>query len=378
MKRSCRISSFAIAQLILFCGLSLLLSLPDQGHAKDSGILAPIARKTFEKKVMPLFGDRLTIKDIEVSLFKQTVVLTNISLRHPPGFGDGVMFSVESLTMQVPFSSLLKQNFIIRNAVIVNPEVTIIQKPDGRINIPVEIMRLSRLKAKEGEKEIPAVSFFLDSVSIENGLVQIFSPVASNRKGPAFEIEEMNATLRNVTLPNIRKDPSGFDLEGILSSRHPAKIFAHGDVTIGIAPITFTADTSLENIWIEDFSYLMPNSAVSLSSGIVNIESNFTCHGIYLENRNHIKIENLLLKEQGGLARKLFLGLPASAVVNLLKEENGTITLDFTVSGPFETLRTELKKAIAASLEKSFKQNFSNRVSGFFKRIGEKITKPFR
>jgi hypothetical protein len=62
----------------------------------------------------------------------------------------------------------------------------------------------------------------------------------------------------------------------------------------------------------------------------------------------------------------------------LLKEENGTIVLDFTVSGPFETIRTELKKAIAVSLEKSFKQNFSNRVSGFFRRIGEKIRKPFR
>jgi len=353
--------------------LSLFL-LVTVSQAADRGMLAPVARRKFQEIIAPLFEGRISVEDFEVSVPARTVTLRHLIISSPPGFGSQPMLTVETVYLKVAPMLLLKHQFLVTEVQISEPVVICYQRPDGRLNLASELMRLVKTKTPSSE---PAVSLSIERVSLKNAQLQFISP-SVNPGQPVFTLDAVQAELSNIVLPNHHSVRSPFSLQGILRATHRGQISSRGEVTLGVSPVSFTADADIQGLFLEDFVYLYPQAPVTPASGFAVIRSHFTCWGTYLENINHVEITGLQLKSKGGLAGQLFLGLPAAALAKVLQDETATIKLDFEVRGPFEELKTDLKNAIGAALQRNFKEKFSGKIASTVDTLKKKVTEIFR
>ncbi|MCM8768819.1 MAG: hypothetical protein NC911_03940 [Candidatus Omnitrophica bacterium] len=353
----------------------LVFGLGISTQAADRGVLAPIARSTFEKKVVPLFEGRLSVGDFEVSLPRKTLTVTNIVLLTPPGFGRQPIFEVARIKLKVAPLPLLKHQFVVKEVVISEPVITCYQRQDGRVNLAAELMRLVKKKPETTET---AVSLTIDQVVVENGEFRFWGPLPDRSVQQIFSLSSFQAELSRVMMPNPHSVPSPFFLKGRLVSAHQGMVSSRGEVSLGVTPVCFKADAEIQGLFLEDFVPLFPQALVTPVAGYADIRSHFECWGTYLENINQVEITGLRLRSQGGLAGKFFLGLPAAAVAAILADENSTINLSFVVRGPFEDLKVDLWTPIKTALQKQFQEKFSSRVAGVIPALKKKATGIFR
>ncbi|HOL68083.1 MAG TPA: AsmA family protein, partial [bacterium] len=233
--------------------ITLFFSLQFSLQAADRGVLAPVVRKTFEKKVAPLFDGRLSVEEFEVSIPARTVTVHRLSLQTPPGFGQQPMLTVARLQLKVAPMPLLQHQFVVREVVVQEPVLTFYQRHDGRLNLAFELMRLARMKNEESQ---PAVSINIERVLMEKGEIKFFGPAEGGFVRQIFALQALEAELSRIVLPNLHCTPSPFFLKARLKTAHQGIVSSRGEVSLGVSPVSFTADAEINGLYLEDFTYL--------------------------------------------------------------------------------------------------------------------------
>ncbi len=87
------------------------------------------------KRAKDTVGMDLTIDSLEIGLLDTTVALQGLKINNPPGFKEGVMFSIPDFTVDCDFKSFLKGEVHFREIVIYVGEINIVLNREGRLNI---------------------------------------------------------------------------------------------------------------------------------------------------------------------------------------------------------------------------------------------------
>lgn len=331
--------------------------------------LAPLAKKAVTAKIGPLFEDRLRFAEVGISIPARSIVITGIALQQPPDFGAGDLLTVKSVHLQVAVRPLLKRKVVISNLTVTNPEVKLIQDFKGKTNLEYYFARFAN---KGTSKEPPAFRFHLDNFFLRGGRVGIVSPNLTSRE-PALDVTDLNILLGNLNFPNERKVSSPLRIDATIAAAHPVSISSRGNITLAAGPLDFDATTEITGIELANFTYLFPDTKVSVSSGQASVKAISQCRQNYLDSNQRVEIRGLKLTGKGGFLGKTVLGFPSAAVVKFLENKQGGLILDFKVTGEINKLKTNLKEAVSAAFTRSFRENLGGPIMDIARVIGQNV-----
>ena len=165
-----------------------------------------------------------------------------------------------------------------------------------------------------------------------------------------------------MNFPNDDKISSPFRIDAFIAAANPVSVSGQGKVTLGAGPLDFDAITEIKGIELADFTYLFPNTKVSVASGQASAKVVSQCRRNYVESNQHVEIKGLKLAGKGGFLGKMVLGMPSGAVVKFLEDKQGFMVFDFKVSGEINNLKANPKEIIGAAFTRSFREKFSGSI----------------
>ena len=322
--------------------------------------LAPLAKKALTATIGPLFENRLQFAEVKISVPDKSIVITNLALQQPPGFGAGNLLTAKSIHLQVALWPLLKKKIIISSLTVTNPEAKLIQDSKGKTNLEYYLGRFTNTRSH------------LDNVSLRNGRVGIVSPQLTPRE-PALEITSLNVLIGGLNFPNESKVPSPFRIDATIAAAHPVSISSRGNITLAAGPLAFDATTEITGIELADFTYLFPDTKTSVSSGQASVKAVSQCRQNYLDSNQHVEIRGLKLTGKSGSLGKTVLGLPSPAVVKSLENKQGALVLDFKITGKTDNLKTNLKEVVSAAFTPSFRATLGSYILNMPRGIGQNV-----
>ncbi len=346
--------------------------------------ISPLAKKIVSQKVSPLFGDKLKIGSIGISIFHGSLIIKDIKLLQPPGFSKENFLETKAIRVRIALLPLLKKQLVIYGITILQPTVNLVQLKNGKINTTYFLSKIKKSSPKSNKStsksisQKPSFNLHLNRLVIRKGKVAFYSYRMSSRQ-PTFLLTNLNLSLKDVNIPNEKNIPSPFSLNGIIASPHPATIESKGKgIFLGEA-ISFQAKTRIKKIAINDFNYLCPKSAMVVKEGNAFVNSDAKCKNNYLNSEQHVEIKKLkIASKKGGLFGKTVLGLPADAFVKILQDEKGCLNFDFEVTGNLDNLKVNAKVAIGKAIAKSINDKIGARIIEVGKRLGTTAVKEIK
>ncbi|MFA5394351.1 MAG: AsmA family protein [Candidatus Ratteibacteria bacterium] len=329
----------------------------------------PLAKKAVTAKIGPLFENRLKFTEVGISVPARSIVITGITLQQPPDFGAGNFLTVKSVYLQVAFRPLLKKKVVVSNLIVTNPEIKLIQNSKGKTNLEYYFAMFAK---KGASKESSAFRLHLDKISFRNGRASIVSPKLTTRK-PALEVAGLNILLGNLNFPNERKVSSPLKMDATITAAHPVSISSRGNITLAAGSLDFDTTSEFKGIELADFTYLFPDTKVSVSSGQASVKAVSRCRQNYLDSNQRVEIRGMKLVGKGGFLGNAVLGLPSASVVKLLENKQGVLAVDFKVTGEINKLKTNLKEVVSAAFIRSFREKLVGYIMNMPRGIGQNV-----
>lgn len=205
----------------------------------------------------------------------------------------------------------------------------------------------------------------IDDIELSNSALELFD--ASVAK-PAHKVrlEQLHARLGPISLPEL-KGKTSLDLEGVAKGvRRDGQLAVKG--WIELASKDSDISTRLTGVDLVSLQpYLIKASETGVKQGTLDLDLKSTVQQNRLRAPGTVTISNLELASGSG-ASATFMGMPRAAVVGLLKDRSGKITVQFTLEGrlddPKFSVNEAFMKRIGASMAEGLGISLESLVRG--------------
>jgi len=340
----------------------------------------PLAKNIFLKEAAPYLGGNLQIGAVNLSLWRGSLIVRNVALKQPPGFGGGELLKANSIRVRVAFRPLLHKQLLIKGLTFDRPEINFQQLSDGRTNTEYYLSKFQSVPVSGGKP----FRLRLDKIAARNGKFNLSSPRLSEAQ-PTLSIGHLQARVEDLNIPNEEKLSSAFEINGVISSASPARFKISGSGVFLAGPISFKTRTKIDNLVLNEYTRLYPPTNLTVKSGTACAIANSECKNNYLVSRQQVAIKKLKVStKKDGLAGKTFIGAPVNVFSKLIQDQNGALNFDFVVSGYLSDLKVNLKKAVVHSITASLKSKFKpivgteKKTITIIKKSGAKVKNSFK
>lgn len=341
-----------------------------------------IASNVLRSQAEELLGKNVTMGSVHVSLWRGTeIVVKDLALAQPPGYGKGDLLRTKHLRIRFDLFPLFNRQIIIRGIHINSPSLTIAQKSDGSVNTEVYLRRFM----KGPKKADTPYTFRLNYFKLQNAELTVVSPRLSSYQ-PAFHLKKCHLFLRNLTIPNPNLRKTRFTFSGNLVATRAVPIRLSGEGTFGAGPVSFKADSRIENLPLADFAHLYQRSSIRVKQGDAWVVSHADCKKGYLQSTHKANVRGLKVEQKSGIFRSFIYGLPANLFIKLVEDQNGTLQFKFTVAGRLSELKVHTKRTVSSAIGQGLKARFSyiyklkfkEKTVGGAKKFGKKTKRFFK
>ncbi len=337
----------------------------------------PIAESLVKQQIAALFGNNLTIGSVNVSLWTgATVNIHQIELKQPSNYKKGYLVKAEDIKARIALIPLLKKQLLIHNITLIRPEINIIQKKNGEQNINYYLDKLKSKPANPNRSLTARLNLF----GIKQGKITLNSYAISGNYQPTFLLTDCDLIMRDIYLPNPNKNATKFRFNGNLGKERPAPIKINGSGIFGTNNLCFSLKSNIDKLTLADYSYMVPNSSFNVKSGKALITSDARCNNNYLRSYHHVDIKDLkLAPKKGHKVSGTLLGLTGNMLLKFIQDRNGVFDIEFTVSGPLDELKTNMKLHIMRAVNKSISSKLGiSKMGSGIQKVGRKIGNPIK
>lgn len=323
-----------MARRILFATAALLLLL-----AVGVAVGLHFAAEALRDQVREALGAESEIADIHLGW--SAVEVRGVRVPAPKDWPTADALRAERIVVTPDLGALFSHRQIkIARIEVDRAYLSIFRTHDGRLRLLPDMLEgKPKTKEKNAESGIPVS---IDTVAISNAAVEIYD--ASVAK-PAHKVrlEGMQAHLGPLHLPDL-SSRTHLELLGIAKGlRHDGKFSLEG--WIELASKDSEIITRLHGV---DLLALQPYLIKASETGVRQGSLDLDLKSIVRRNRLHAP-GNLTLNQlelaAGKSGMATFMGMPRTAVVGLLKDRNGRISIQFTLEGQLDDPRFSLNEA---------------------------------
>ena len=287
----------------------------------------------------------------------------------------------ERILVVPAFRDLLSAKVVLREIRIEGAYISMLRSKAGRMSVlPSLLEKPADKKQAEAAPPIPPISF--GKVELINGTIEFYD--ATIRKPPLkLRLEQITASLGKIQLPEL-KGQSPLDFDGVLKGvRHDGKVSIAG--LVELATKKSEISTRLNGVDLLALQpYLIKATESGVKKGTLDLDLKSSINKGILHAPGTLTLSDLELASTSTSGS--IMGMPRNAVVGMMKDRSGKISVKFVLDGNIndphfslnENLATRIGSSIAGSLGVSF-EGLAKGVGGLggdtVKGIGESIGK---
>ncbi|HEU4341766.1 MAG TPA: DUF748 domain-containing protein [Candidatus Binatia bacterium] len=310
-----------------------------------------MAVQMLKGKVVEALGPGSEVTELKVRW--SSVELAGLNIKGPKGWPAARTLHADRVKIVPSLRSLLTNQIQIASITVENPYLSVVRVPGKLVMLP-SLIDAGRRKATN-DKNHADRDVSISKIILTNGILEIFDTTVS-QPPLKIQLEEINAIVRDVAPVNAR-ERTRFELTALAKGKtRDGKVKVSG--WVGTAGRDSSSHIMLESVDLVSLQpYLVKKGDIRVSKGTLDLNLKSEVRSNQLEGIGKMIIRDLeLAPSQNYLAT--FMGLPRSAVIGFLKDNDNAIDVDFTLSGDIrnpnfslnETLATRVAAGMAGQL----------------------------
>jgi len=328
-----------------------------------------LATRALKDQVEKALGPRGEIGEIRVSLSQVEVV--GVKIRATDAWPAPVELSASRIVIRPDLAALLDRNVRIAHIRVEDAYLAMLRKKDGKLDILPSLLQAKSEadKAEAADKTDQAktgsdLKVVIDGITLANSTVEFFD--ASIRQ-PAHKLrlEQVNAELGRLIIPDLTGS-TRISLEGVVKgAQRDGQLKIDGQAEISTKESEITAQ--LRGVDLVDFQpYLIKAADTRVKKGALNLDVKSSVRKGRLHAPGTLTLSGLELGSSGNS----FMGMPRNAVVGLLKDKGGNISVKFVLEGDINDPKFSLNESFAGRIGTGLADTLGVSVEGLAKGIG--------
>ena len=314
------------------------------------GILAfRTAVGVLKGKVVQALGPGSEIKELKVGW--SGVEVEGLRIKGSPGWPAKDALRAERVTIVPSLLSLLSGEVQVGSITIDRPYVSALRTRDGRLQVVPSLLTRRDTRSQAPGKATNGASsptVTLSRITLKEGVVELFDATVA-RPPLKIRMEQIQASVRNVVTPTL-EGKTNFDLTGVVKG-----VQQDGRATVSGWAEVMSKDSSvklrLRSVDLVAFQpYLSKAAETRLRKGALDLDLDSRVEKKQLNAPGRVVITDLEFTREGGT----FMGVPTSAVVGVLKDQDDKIEIDFVIEGDIDNPRFSLNEYFAKRVGSAF------------------------
>lgn len=328
------------------------------------------AIKALKSQVEQALGPHGEVKEIRVSL--TGVEVTGIRIRAPdvPVSAGGANKSswpaedqlrAERIVIVPALRDLLSAKVVLHSIRIEGAYLSMLRAKDGRMRVLPSL--LEKAVAEDGKAGAPPVT--IGKIELVNSVVEFFDATV-HQPPHKIRLEQINASVEKLSLPDI-KGQSKISVEGTLKGvRRDGTISISGPIELASKESELT--TRLRGVDLVALQpYLIKAAETGVRKGTLDLDLKSTVKNSVLHAPGTLSLSGLELAPTGS---GTFMGMPRNAVVSMMKDKSGQITIKFTLDGNLNDPRFSLNENFMTRVGSSMAGTLGISIEGLAKGVG--------
>jgi hypothetical protein len=265
----------------------------------------------------------------------------------------------ERILIVPSWRDLLSAKVVLQSIRVEGAYLSMLRARDGRIRV------LPSLLEKPATDGSPVPPITVGKIELKDSVVEFFD--ATVRQPPhKLRLEQIDASVESLHLPEL-KGQSQLKIEGVLKGpRHDGKIVVSG--TIELASKESEITTRLRGVDLIALQpYLIKAAETGVHKGTLDLDLKSTVRQGQLHAPGSMTLSGLELAPTGG---NTFMGMPRAAVVAMMKDQSGQITIKFALDGNINDPRFSLNENLMARVGSSLASGLGISLEGLARGVG--------
>lgn len=317
----------------------------------------------------------------EISLSGTVVEVTRVRVPAPAGWPTGDVLRAERIVVTPDFGAIFSSKSVrIRRIAVDQAYLSIFRTREGKLRLLPGMLEKPASKG-EDKSESAGLPVSIDDVELSNASLEIFDASVA-KPAHRVRLEQLHARIGPFALPELRGQ-TRLAIDGVVKGvKHDGRLGVDG--WIELTSKDSELSTRLQSVDLIALQpYLLKAAETGVKQGTLDLGVKASVRHNHLTAPGTVTLSNLELTSGGG-ASATFMGMPRAAVVGMLKDRSGRISVQFTLEGRLDDPHFSLNEAfmmrVGASMAESLGISLESLVksaSGTTQSLGSSLRKLF-
>ncbi len=323
-----------------------------------------ISLRTLKSGVVEALGPHSEVRDIRIGW--AGVNIEGLRIRGTASWPSKDTFRADRVVIVPDIRSLLSDTYRIRSITIERPYLSIVRTRKGKL-VAVPSLLEGQEKEKAQQAGPPEKKVDIGRISLRDAEMELFDETLGH-KGKKIRVQDIHADLHDFQIPGFTSR-SSFELTGTMKgSRQDGSIVISG----WVVPSTKDSSVSMKLRSLE-LSGLQPyfskSKDVRVQGGTIDLDLQSDVRDSRLKAPGRVTFADLKLAPSRGRWGS-FMGMPRDAVLTMLKDKGGRITLDFVLEGDISNPKFSLNESLSTRMAVSMADTFKAGIGDMAKDVG--------
>jgi uncharacterized protein involved in outer membrane biogenesis len=299
--------------------------------------------RLLQDRIVAALGAGSSVAELKVNWFSLDVF--GVTIAAPKDWPTGRTFRAARVRIIPSLRTLLTDQIHISSIVFEEPYVSVMRTSGKWVIFP------GLTEAREGKKNAEASranfsprAVTISKIELQDGIVELFDATVS-RPPLKTRLERVGAVIRNVTAPSLQTRTHIESAAIVKGIRRDGRARVSGWVgpNRGDSSSQITLD-AVDLVSLQP--YLVKIGEGQVRKGTLDLRLNSDIRASRLDGKGKIIIRNLEFAPSRGYL-ETFMGIPRSALINFLKNNENAIDVDFVLTGDTSNPSFSINEAIA-------------------------------
>jgi hypothetical protein len=293
------------------------------------------ANRIAKHELDQFLGKNFSVQEVRLKWNK--VEAMNVSYRNPDG---KTVFHTDSLVLSSDFMGLLKKNYNVSSATLINPYLMLEKDKEGTFKNPFPSRR-------DKDKNGPSSEFRIQKVEIINGSLDYVDEEVSGE--PVItELRNIDIESENIIFP-LQDNFTDYRFTAKVSGKLSAGII-QSEGKIALKTFDMDSRVKADNLDVTHFKpYFRKKSTVNINRGFLDLDMDMKIISGKIDAPGRAVLRDLQFESGKGIKEK-FLKLPVHAITAFLKDNKDRIAFDFTLQGDLDNPKFSLSEGVIDKL----------------------------
>ena len=299
--------------------------------------------RLLQDRIVAALGPGSSVAELKVNWFSLDVF--GVTIAAPKDWPTGRTFRAARVRIIPSLRTLLTDQIHISSIVFEEPYVSVMRTSGKWVIFPgLTETREGKKNAEASRANSPPRAVTISKIELQDGIVELFDATVS-RPPLKTRLERVGAVIRNVTAPSLQTRTHIESAAIVKGIRRDGRARVSGWVgpNRGDSSSQITLD-AVDLVSLQP--YLVKIGEAQVRKGTLDLRLNSDIRASRLDGKGKIIIRDLEFAPSRGYL-ETFMGIPRSALINFLKNNENAIDVDFVLTGDTSNPGFSINEAIA-------------------------------